>query len=285
VLLDILTGLEANVAGTIDDTDSEFLHDLRVNVRRTRTALKLAGDGLPPGQAERFATDFAWLGALTSPVRDLDVHLLELDEVSDLDGLEPLRTHLMAQRRAQRRRLVAGLRSARFAELRTQWRHELDAAIAGPAPSTPSTGEFAARHIARADRRLVKRGAAIDDQSPAEQLHGVRKRGKELRYLLEFFASLYDQAGYKKAVGELRALQDVLGRFQDACTQREALEQFAEQLSATAPARTLLAMGELAGRLDTRASARAEFADRFARFAGTKNQRRLLELTQDRTGW
>src|ERR1019366_9397169 len=72
-----LDTLEANVSGTIRDVDTEFLHDLRVAVRRTRSALKLAGDALPPGLARRFAPEFRWLGALTTPTRDLDVYLLD----------------------------------------------------------------------------------------------------------------------------------------------------------------------------------------------------------------
>ena len=42
---------------------------------------------------------------------------------------------------------------------------------------------------------MVKMGTAIDDDSPAEDLHELRKVGKELRYLLEFFASLYPRRG------------------------------------------------------------------------------------------
>src|SRR6266550_6449803 len=44
VLLRLLDTLEANVPGTIKDIDTEFLHDLRVAVRRTRSAVKLCGD-------------------------------------------------------------------------------------------------------------------------------------------------------------------------------------------------------------------------------------------------
>ena len=51
VLLRLLDTLEANVPGTIRDTDTEFLHDLRVAVRRTRSAIKLCGDVLPAGVA------------------------------------------------------------------------------------------------------------------------------------------------------------------------------------------------------------------------------------------
>ena len=51
VLLNLLDTLQANVPGTLRDIDTEFLHDLRVAVRRTRSALKLAGDVLPAGLA------------------------------------------------------------------------------------------------------------------------------------------------------------------------------------------------------------------------------------------
>ena len=82
-IAEMLTGftaaIEENVPGTIASIDTEFLHDLRVAVRRTRSILKLVGDVLPDGLAERFAPEFKWLGDLTTPVRDLDVYLLELD--------------------------------------------------------------------------------------------------------------------------------------------------------------------------------------------------------------
>ena len=47
VLLQLLDTLEANVPGTVRDIDTEFLHDLRVAVRRTRSALKLGAVLLP----------------------------------------------------------------------------------------------------------------------------------------------------------------------------------------------------------------------------------------------
>jgi CHAD domain len=76
VLLRLLDTLEANVAGTVRDIDTEFLHDLRVAVRRTRTGLKLGAELLPDGLAAEYRPAFKWLGDLTTPTRDLDVHLL-----------------------------------------------------------------------------------------------------------------------------------------------------------------------------------------------------------------
>ena len=46
ILLRLLDTIDANVAGVLADIDTEFLHDLRVSVRRTRSALKLFGDAL-----------------------------------------------------------------------------------------------------------------------------------------------------------------------------------------------------------------------------------------------
>ncbi|HEX4660254.1 MAG TPA: CHAD domain-containing protein [Streptosporangiaceae bacterium] len=75
VLTALLHTLEANVNGTVRDLDTEFLHDLRIAVRRTRSALKLAGDVLPGDLVSRFRAEFKWLGDLTTPTRDLDVYL------------------------------------------------------------------------------------------------------------------------------------------------------------------------------------------------------------------
>ena len=76
ILTALLDALEANVPGTIRDIDTEFLHDLRIAVRWTRSALKLCGGALPAGLARDFRAEFRWLGDLTTPTRDLDVYLL-----------------------------------------------------------------------------------------------------------------------------------------------------------------------------------------------------------------
>ena len=84
---------------------------------------------------------------------------------------------------------------------------------------------------------------------------------KELRYLLEFFASLYDPAIHRQAVRDLKGLQDCLGEYQDCQVQLHELRMFADQMRADrqVPATALLAMGELAGQIagrEQRASGR-----------------------------
>jgi len=306
VLLRLLDTIDANVAGVLADTDTEFLHDLRVSVRRTRSALKLFGDavsGLSGDELAFYAAEFKWVGDLTTPTRDLDVHLLDFEETArglaaaKPDDLEPFRAYLEQRRRKEFRALVRGLRSARFTGLTSQWRARLVAAgqkaVAPPkgarARVARSKGETAGLLAMERTRaiftRVAKRGAAITPDSPAESLHDLRKRAKELRYALEFFAPLHDPAAYGKVIADLKRLQDCLGEFQDTEVQVAEISALAAAMLAVgeAPAVTLLAMGEITAGLAARQRvARADFERRFAAFADVEGQRRMSALLRGR---
>jgi CHAD domain-containing protein len=290
VLARLFDIVQANRPGTIRDIDTEFLHDLRVAVRRTRSALKTVGGVLPGNLAGRYRPEFKWLGDLTTPTRDLDVYLLgypsmarRLVAATEAE-LRPFHDHLRRQRAAARRELVSGLRSARFARLASQWTEALDQVAAAP-PKRPATGKLAAGRIARMHQRVLDDGRAITPVSPPAQLHELRKRCKELRYLLEIFASLHEPAQQWQAVNELKSLQDCLGDFQDNEVQQDELRRFAEQMMAdrSAPAATMLAMGEIAATLAARQQrARGEFGGRFAEFASPHGVARISALTAAR---
>ncbi len=287
ILTALLDAVEDNVRGTVRDIDSEFLHDLRVAVRRTRSALKLAGRALPGDLAARYAPEFKWLGDLTTPTRDLDVYLLGFDQMgaslvaATCQDLAPFRHYLERTRTSAHRELARGLRSARFARLTSQWR--VDLASVRAVRRRPAVAELAGQRIAVAQRQALRAGQRITAASPASDLHNLRKRCKELRYLLEMFGSLYDPGQRWQAVRELKALQDCLGAFQDAEVQRAEIHAFADRMvvERSAPAATLLAMGEIAADLARRQrQARIEFDGRFAAFAGQASQARLTALTQ-----
>ena len=84
-------------------------------------------------------------------------------------------------------------------------------------------------------------------------------------------------------MNELKALQDCLGEFQDTEVQQAELRAFARRMMAdrSAPAETVLAMGEIAATLAVRQrAARGEFAGRFADFASPRGQARIAALTR-----
>jgi CHAD domain-containing protein len=294
IMLTLLDTLEANVDGVLHDTDTEFLHDLRVAVRRTRAAIKLLGDALPipDGQVARFAAEFKWLGDATTPVRDLDVHLLGFDAMAaglraaKEDDLTPFRAFLSDRRAREFRVLVRGLRSERFSQLMRDWRVALGAILKGkkrPAGefATLTAAELATERTRQASRKVTKRGAVITPDSPHESLHDLRKRCKELRYALEFFAPLHDKSAYAAVVGDLKRLQDCLGEFQDNEVQIDEISVLASAMltAGAAPAATLLAMGEVTAGLAARQqAARDVFEKRYAGFGGPDGQGHMAVL-------
>ena len=288
-LTDFLQQVRDNLPGTIADVDTEFLHDLRVAVRRTRSLVKLGRAALPAHIREVWEPQFKWLGDLTTPVRDLDVYQLGLPEMAgwlvaaSAADLEPFQTHLAGRRAAERRVLVRALRGARLRRLLDGWAGELSA-LADSARAADgaawSAGALTVASVARAHRRVVHGGTSISDSSPPQDLHVLRKRCKELRYALEMVAPVLDDTQVGTAIKDLKGLQDVLGRFQDSEVQRTALRGFAQEMVADgAPADALLAMGELMGHLAAEQQrARAEFGTAFASYVRPSGRRRMAHL-------
>jgi len=140
--------------------------------------------------------------------------------------------------------------------------------------------EVAGRRIRTVYGRMVTDGRVIDEDSPAEQLHDLRKRGKELRYLLELFGGLWPASVVKPMVKSLKGLQDVLGTHQDREVQADSLRSLADDLAGMPGGPdALLALGVLVDLLGgEQRSARAGFAERFAAFAAP-GQRKLVKAT------
>jgi CHAD domain-containing protein len=199
--------------------------------------------------------------------------------------LDPLLEVLRGRRLAARRQMVSDLRSPRVSSLLDRWARFLDGLEGFDETDRPDAsrpiGEVAGKRIHKVYGRMVKMGSAIDETSPAEDYHELRKRGKELRYLLELFgAPLYPDDVVKPMIKALKALQDVLGRHQDREVQIATLSSLRDELaSVRGGTAALMATGALVSRLkEDEQAAREEFAARFAVFAG-KDQRKLVKAT------
>jgi CHAD domain-containing protein len=294
VLRRLLEIMDANLPGTVADLDSEFLHDYRVAIRRTRSVQREFAEVFPPEELARMRAEFRWLQLATGDSRDLDVYVLGFAEMRALvpaqvqRDLEPLLVVLRGRRLTARREMLQALRSERTAELRRDWEALLDALPELPAADRPSAtrpiAEVASERIRKVYRRMVRMGEAIREggaEIPAEDYHELRTKGKELRYLLELFAApLFATEVVKPMIRALKGLQDVLGRHQDREVQVELLRSLGDEVSALpGGSAALIAMGALVERLaEDAAAARGEFADSFAQFASAR-QRRLVKET------
>jgi CHAD domain-containing protein len=256
-LLGYVSVIESTVDGIVADVDTEFLHDFRVAVRRTRSVLKLLGGVFPAGMAERAAAEFRWLGDITTPTRDLDVYLLSIDKMASLltrpEDLGAFGRHLVVKRSAEQQTLKRSLRSRRFLSLCATWRSELGVVIAAPPHPGRTVAELANQQLHKAYRKVVKRARAISADSPSEDVHALRKSCKEMRYVLDLFQPLCEPTAYKKVVADFKGLQDVLGEFQDGEVQAAALHGFAREMldAGQVEVNAMLAMGELSARFET----------------------------------
>ncbi len=296
VLRRLLEIMDQNLPGTLADTDTEFLHDYRVAVRRTRSVLRELRGVFPPDELARLRAEFRWLQEVTGPTRDLDVYLLEFEQLralapaavrADLDPLLAVLRSWHAEARMQMERDLVGVRARR---LRADWNYMLTVlghtALGDRPDAQRPIGELVAARIWNVHRRMVRMGDAISAQSAPEEYHELRKRGKELRYLLELFGSqLFDPAVVRPMVKALKGLQDVLGRHQDRETQVLTLRRLGDHvLAQSGGSAALLAMGALVERLEEDAQlAREQFAASFSQFASAQ-QRALVRDTFKRYG-
>lgn len=285
----LLKTIKANEQGTIANTDSEFLHDFRVAVRRTRAGLSQIKGILPVEAHAYFSEFFGWLGQITGPTRDLDVYLLSFDAYKQSlpeairNDLEPLYDFLFAKQKKAHRELAKQLQSSKYLATLSEWESYLKQPsfkmILG-ANAALSIKELADRRIWKIFNRVLDEGNAITAASPAETLHDLRKTCKKLRYLMEFFLSLYPEQQIKRLIKNLKELQEVLGDFQDYAVQEQHLRLFGEEMRALAtPANTFLAMGVLIQTLEgRRCGARRDFAAKFEHFKQEENRAAFKSL-------
>lgn len=290
----LLQTIQMNEAGTRRDLDSEFLHDFRVAVRRTRTCLAQIREVFPEETVDHFRREFSWLGRVSGPKRDLDVHLLKVDEYeASLDKkvqhhLAPLRQFLQVRQRIEQDRLAKALQSARYQTLILSWKGFLEETVPEktklPNARRPIL-RVASERIELRFRRVLMEGVVIDSSSSAKALHQLRIECKKLRYPLEFFRSLYKPEDLAPLVKDLKTLQDNLGDFNDLRVQHAAMKKFGRQMvkEGMATGESLKAIRRFVNWLGVRqAKERKGFDKRFTQFSGTENRERLRRLVETR---
>jgi CHAD domain-containing protein len=239
IFLHLLTGMEQNVFGIIDDIDTEFLHDYRVALRRTRSLLGSLKKIVPSDDVVRFQMGLKEIGTFTGPVRDLDVYLLARKDYQTMlpdglqEGLALFFQGLTRQRRKELLRLRKALQSRKYHSFMAQWKEYLENSIL---TSSLAAGQRPCRQVARKAirkrlRSILESGAQIGPQSPDTELHSLRIQAKKLRYLLEFYRSLFPESEMDVLVKSLKKLQDNLGNFNDLSVQQKMLGEYQNTLA------------------------------------------------------
>jgi inorganic triphosphatase YgiF len=249
----------ANVRGIVETDDPEYLHQMRVGIRRFRSALKLFGTWLvlPPAMQE----ELDWLGTILGSARDHDVfHHSTLPAIIDDtragDSLRPLAERAAAAAAEQRAELRRALHSARYGQFMLSlwgwvdcggWRSGMDTGLL--ASLDKGLPKFARKAVARGHAKIERRGRHLD-RHDARSLHRLRIACKQNRYTVEFFRALARRKRAGKYIDELASLQDVLGARNDLAVAQRIVHELEEGHPALARA-----AGFAAGYLGWRAAA------------------------------
>ncbi|MGA9857395.1 MAG: CHAD domain-containing protein [Solirubrobacteraceae bacterium] len=291
ILRRLLAVVIDDLQGAISGADDEYLHQLRIAVRRSRTVQRQLKGVFPADELPGFRTEFRWLQQVTGDTRDLDVYVADLGLLRDMlpermrGDLAPLTPVLLHSRLAASAEMARALISTRAEDLLADWEQLLETLVERSVEDRPDAtrpiGEVAGERIHKVYKRIIRMGRAIDESSPAEDYHELRKKSKELRYLMELFGiRLFGEERVAPMVSALKALQDLLGRHQDREVQAAMLRSVAGEVATLrGGARACLAMGVLIDRLQRdELAARVQFAERFAELSH-KSQRRLVKDT------
>ena len=234
-----------NEHGVRTSKDPEYVHQMRVAIRRARAAMRLCRGAIADKELAPHSKGLKQLGRALGAVRDLDVALANLrtfartQPESHHSGLKLLRKALKSRRRHAQVELFAYLNSK-------QHRHFIEefaafCATPGKAQDAPQASKVAVpptqvRHtlpsiIAAAYSAVRAYEVALTEQEnpPLETFHNLRIQAKYLRYLIEFTQHLLGEEGATLAA-QLRALQEHLGDLNDAHVEEERLHQWQAQL-------------------------------------------------------
>jgi triphosphatase len=215
-----LDQIDANIAGAAAGRDPEYLHQLRVGLRRLRSTLRAFHSLLRRRKAAEFDRLLRGFLRALGAARDWDV-FLRLHRDPGL--VRAARSRGAAARRQARGLLRSTLflttpRSVLAWVKRAPWRSGAD-------PREPVSG-FSRPALQRLRERL-RADAETADWGDAAQRHKVRVKIKRLRYGCECFAAAYPKRKVRPYLKRLRRLQQILGEMNDITVQRTLLRQLA----------------------------------------------------------
>ena len=236
ILQACLHHLMANLAPAEKGEGPEGIHQLRVALRRLRSAISAVKREVPASALETLGADAKNLASTLGPARNWDVFVTTT--IADIEGaglegidftalksaLSPLRASSYEAARAN----LVGVECTRFllslgrAIARRSWRNDVDVAALGVL--TQSARDLSDRTLARLHKKARKQGRQLQHLEP-EARHQLRITLKKLRYDAEFFLPLYSNKDAGNFLRRLSKMQDILGVENDVSTTQSLLKE------------------------------------------------------------
>lgn len=219
-----------------DGRNPEGVHQLRVSLRRLRSALDLMRSVGALSNLDALRSEAKWLAQDLSAARDWDVFQLDTlpmiasacPAVAGFDTLGRAAARRQSEAYRKAHRALGDRRCAVFliglgGWIETRgWRNDVAAEDLGQL-AEPAVN-FAERILSEQHTKVLKRGRRFKSLS-AEQVHRVRLAAKRLRYLSEFLLPLFaDRKSARRYSRRLAGLQEELGAFNDMAVTASLLD-------------------------------------------------------------
>jgi triphosphatase len=222
-----LAHMQANDEGVAMRHDVESVHQMRVGMRRLRSALGMFKGVLH--LPEEMQKELDWLAGELGDARDWDVLAgstlpavaKDVPDPAQINGVQQA-----AKDKAQEHHVAAAaaVGSPRYTKLMLNitrwvqtmgWHDDKEAMAAAGKKLEQPVLKFAHQILERDQRRLRTRARNLRAATP-EARHRVRIAAKKARYAAEFFESLFAPKAVRPYVEGLTGLQDELGFLNDA---------------------------------------------------------------------
>ncbi|MEM7271384.1 MAG: CHAD domain-containing protein, partial [Pseudomonadota bacterium] len=221
-----LDQVTANVIAVRHGDDMLGPHQLRVGLRRLRSAFSVFGYVLDSPQRTALGEEAKWLGAEVSALRDFDVaaHELIADAIKTWPGEAgfPVLREILIERGDQTREELRGalnstrcqslmINLAKFTEARG-WLNPDD--FEQTTRLASSAHKVARKALNKAWKGAERRAEGLEGLT-IEQRHDLRKQLKKLRYAVSFVAPLYPEPQVSPFLKSLKKLQTLFGALND----------------------------------------------------------------------
>ncbi|NLT50596.1 MAG: CHAD domain-containing protein [Ignavibacteria bacterium] len=231
----LFANMKLNEEGIKNNLDPEFLHDFRVAIRCTRSALSQINKVFPKETQNHFRQTFKYIQNATNASRDIDVDILNKSDYKNIlplkmhTGIDLLVKYLKKERSKEQQNLIRLLRSEKYVKAKKEWTDFLQSVnenISDLGNTFLEISALSAKKIIPALEKTIAAGDIIVPKSPDEQFHKFRISLKKLRYLLEFFSGIYPEEQMDIILYKIKALQDNLGEFNDLSIQQQKLTNY-----------------------------------------------------------
>ena len=226
---------QGNLNGMMVGADCEYLHQLRVAIRRLRVVLLMAEKMRADDELAALRIILAELGSSLGRIREWDVfiagNILPAQAIIEGELGQQSFNVLLAHCELQRADCYAVLReqSHEIQRLLLRLAHWMHGSY-WQETSAISLNEFASHRLQRLARSYQKAAQELDALDMA-QLHALRIKAKKLRYSAEFFAGLYPGKVTKPYLAALSEVQEQLGNLNDIRVAVRLLDEFVDRLS------------------------------------------------------